>query len=89
MKKNMGRLDRTIRLVVALVFILLVIARVAKGTAAIVLVILAAIFVLDDLAGILPALCAARGFDEGIRKERRDAADRRLNRAIGRGGPGH
>ena len=54
MKKNMGRLDRTIRLVVALVFVLLVIARVIKGTAAIVLVILAAIFVLTTLLGFCP-----------------------------------
>ena len=51
MKKNIGRLDRTIRLVVALVFVLLVIAGVIKGTAAIVLVILAAIFVLTTLMG--------------------------------------
>ncbi|MGB8959262.1 MAG: DUF2892 domain-containing protein, partial [Candidatus Aminicenantales bacterium] len=54
MKKNMGRLDRTVRLVLALVFILLVIALVAKGTAAIVLVILAAIFVLTTLLGFCP-----------------------------------
>ncbi|MGB8958588.1 MAG: DUF2892 domain-containing protein [Candidatus Aminicenantales bacterium] len=54
MKKNMGRLDRTIRLVVALVFVLLVIARMIKGTAAIVLVILAAIFVLTTLLGFCP-----------------------------------
>lgn len=51
MKKNMGRLDRTLRLILALVFILLVIARVAKGTAAIVLIILAAILVITTLAG--------------------------------------
>lgn len=54
MKKNMGRLDRTIRLVLALVFIVLVIARVAKGTAAIVLVILAAILVITTLLGFCP-----------------------------------
>lgn len=54
MKKNMGRLDRTIRLILALVFILLVIARVAKGTVAIVLVILAAILVLTTLLGFCP-----------------------------------
>ena len=54
MKKNMGRLDRTIRLVGALVFVLLVIAGVIKGTAAIVLVILAAIFVLTTLLGFCP-----------------------------------
>jgi len=54
MKKNMGRLDRTIRLIVALVFVLLVIARAVKGTAAIVMVILAAIFVITTLVGFCP-----------------------------------
>ncbi len=54
MKKNMGRLDRTIRLVGALVFLLLVIAGVVKGTLAIVLVILAAMFVLTTLLGFCP-----------------------------------
>ena len=54
MKKNMGRLDRTIRLIVALAFILLVIARVIRGTAAIVLVILAAVFVVTTLLGFCP-----------------------------------
>ena len=51
MKKNMGRLDRTIRLIAALVFILLVVARVVKGPAAIVLIILAAISVITTLMG--------------------------------------
>ena len=69
MKKNMGRLDRTIRLVLALVFVLLVIARVAKGTAAIVLIILAAILVVTTLMGFC-ALYAPLGIStkEGEKK---------------------
>ena len=54
MKKNMGRLDRTIRLVLALAFILLVIFGAAKGTAAIVLIALAAILVITTLLGFCP-----------------------------------
>jgi hypothetical protein len=54
MKKNMGRLDRTIRLIVALAIVLLVIARVIRGTAAIVLVVLAAVFVVTTLLGFCP-----------------------------------
>ena len=54
MKKNMGRLDRTIRLVLALFFIFLVIARTVEGTVAIVLIILAAILVLTTLLGFCP-----------------------------------
>jgi hypothetical protein len=54
MKKNMGRLDRTIRLVAALALLVLVIAGAVKGTLAVVLVILAAIFVLTTLLGFCP-----------------------------------
>jgi hypothetical protein len=46
MKKNMGRWDRTLRLVAALVIAGLLIAGVLKGTAAIVLAVVALIFAL-------------------------------------------
>lgn len=55
MKKNMGRLDRTIRLLVALVIAVLLVAGVFRGTAAIVLIIIAAILVLTTLIGFCPA----------------------------------
>jgi Na+/H+ antiporter NhaB len=55
MKKNMGRSDRSIRLIVAAVIAVLLIAGVVKGTAAIVLAILAAIFVLTTFIGFCPA----------------------------------
>jgi Inner membrane protein YgaP-like, transmembrane domain len=54
MTKNMGRLDRTVRLVLALFFIFLVIVKTVEGTVAIVLIILAAILVLTTLLGFCP-----------------------------------
>jgi hypothetical protein len=54
MKKNMGRLDRTIRLLVALAIAGLLIARVVKGTAAVVLIIVAVILMLTTLVGFCP-----------------------------------
>ena len=47
-------MDRTLRLVAALVFVVLVIAGVVEGTQAIVLVVLAAVFVLTTLLGFCP-----------------------------------
>lgn len=54
MKKNMGRLDRTIRLLVALAFLVLVIAGVVSGIVAGILIALAVIFVLTTLIGFCP-----------------------------------
>ena len=54
MKKNMGRLDRTLRLIAALACLVLVIAGVVKGTLAVILVVLAAVFVLTTLIGFCP-----------------------------------
>jgi hypothetical protein len=62
MKKNMGRWDRTLRLIVALVITGLLIAGVLKGTAAVVLAILAAIFVITTFIGFCP-LYAPLGAD--------------------------
>jgi hypothetical protein len=55
MKKNMGRIDRTLRLVAAAVFAVLLIIGLVKGTLAIVLAILAAVFVITTFVGICPA----------------------------------
>jgi hypothetical protein len=55
MKKNMGRTDRMIRLLAALVIAILLLAGVIKGTWAIVLIIIAAILVLTTLLGFCPA----------------------------------
>ncbi|HSA95693.1 MAG TPA: DUF2892 domain-containing protein [Acidobacteriota bacterium] len=54
MKTNMGRLDRTLRLIAALAFLVLAIAGVVKGTLAVILIVLAAVFVLTTLIGFCP-----------------------------------
>jgi hypothetical protein len=69
MTKNMGRLDRTIRLVLALFFIFLVIAQTVEGTVAIVLIILAAILVLTTLLGFCPLYVPLRASTKGNEKK--------------------
>jgi hypothetical protein len=54
MKKNMGRWDRTLRLVAALVIAVLLIAGVLKGTVAITLAIVAAVFVITTFIKFCP-----------------------------------
>lgn len=54
MKKNMGRLDQTLRLVAAAAIAILLIAGVLKGTVAVVMAIVAAIFVITTFAGYCP-----------------------------------
>ncbi len=54
MKKNMGGLDRIVRLVVALVVFSLYYFGVISGTLAYVLLALAAIFVLTSFVGFCP-----------------------------------
>lgn len=55
MKTNMGRVDRTIRLVAAAVIAVLLILGLVKGTLAIVLAIVAAVFVITTFVGFCPA----------------------------------
>lgn len=54
MKKNVGNLDRGIRIVLALVFAGLYFGGVVTGTVGLVLVILGGIFVLTSLVGFCP-----------------------------------
>jgi hypothetical protein len=54
MKNNMGALDRLIRTILALVVIVLYFTKQITGTAAIILGILAVIFLLTSLAGFCP-----------------------------------
>jgi hypothetical protein len=54
MKKNMGNLDRIIRLLVAAVVVLLYFLNVITGTLAIVLLVLAAVFVLTSFFSFCP-----------------------------------
>ena len=55
MKKNMGTMDRTIRTIVAVVIAALIFMGKISGTAAIVLGIIAAVFLLTSLVGWCPA----------------------------------
>ncbi len=54
MKKNMGNMDKVIRVLIALVVGVLVFAEVLTGTLAIVLLVLAGVFVLTSLIGTCP-----------------------------------
>ena len=54
MKKNMGTTDKIIRLLVAAIFIGLFIADIIIGTAGIVLLVLAGIFIFTSLVGFCP-----------------------------------
>ncbi len=54
MKKNMGALDRVIRVVIAIVIAALYFAGQITGTAAIILGILAAVFLLTSLVSTCP-----------------------------------
>lgn len=54
MKKNMGNIDRGLRVVIALVVAVLYFAELISGTVAIILGILAAVFILTSLVGTCP-----------------------------------
>jgi hypothetical protein len=57
MKKNLGILDRSIRIVLALAIIVLIVAKILTGTPALVLGILAAVFALTAAIGFCPLYC--------------------------------
>jgi len=54
MKNNMSRTDKAIRLSVAALIVLLAFAKVITGTWAIILIILAGVFVLTSILGLCP-----------------------------------
>jgi len=54
MKKNMGSIDKAIRLLVAALIVVLVVTKVITGTLAIVLIILGAVFVLTSIVSVCP-----------------------------------
>ena len=54
MKKNMGMIDRLIRTVLALVVVVLYVAKQITGTAAIILGILAVVFLFSSFQGFSP-----------------------------------
>lgn len=69
MKKNMGTADRIIRVIVAALIGVLYFTNVISGTLAIVLIILAAIFLLTSLVSFCP-LYAPFGFRTCPAKEK-------------------
>ncbi|MFC2080344.1 DUF2892 domain-containing protein [Bacteroidota bacterium] len=54
MKKNMGGLDRIIRVLIAIVIIVLYFTDAINGTTGIILLVLAGIFVLTSLVSVCP-----------------------------------
>ena len=68
MKKNMGTIDKVIRILIAVVIAILFYTQVITGTLGIVLVALAAIFVLTSLISFCP-LYLPFGLNTGKKKE--------------------
>jgi hypothetical protein len=54
MKKNMGSVDKVIRILVAVVFVVLFVTKTVTGTLGIVLLVLAGVFVLTSLVSFCP-----------------------------------
>lgn len=54
MKKNMGTIDKVIRILVAVVFAVLFFAQVITGVIGIILLVLAGVFVLTSLISFCP-----------------------------------
>jgi hypothetical protein len=54
MKKNMGTIDRVIRILVAVVFAVLYFTNVVSGTIGIVLLVLAGVFILTSFISFCP-----------------------------------
>ena len=54
MKKNMGLIDKVIRILIAIVLVALYFTNVITGTLAIILLIFAGVFVLTSLIGFCP-----------------------------------
>ena len=54
MKKNIGSIDKTIRIIIALVIAILFYAEIITGTLGVVLLILAAVFVLTSIVSVCP-----------------------------------
>jgi hypothetical protein len=55
MKKNMGSIDKVLRILVAIAFVILYFTNVVTGVWGIVMLVIAAIFVITSIIGICPA----------------------------------
>jgi len=60
MKKNMGTIDRVIRILLAIVFIVLYLNGSITGVASIILGILAFVFIVTSLIGFCPLYAACK-----------------------------
>ena len=69
MKKNMGTVDKVIRLLVALVLAGLYLANVITGTLGIILLVVAVVFVLTSFVSFCP-LYVPFGINTGAKKEK-------------------
>jgi len=67
MKKNMGTVDKTIRIIIAVIIVCLYFTNVISGTLGIVLLVFAGVFVLTSLIGFCP-LYLPFGINTGKRK---------------------
>jgi hypothetical protein len=54
MKKNLGSVDRSIRILIALAIVVLAFTKIVTGILAIVLLVVAAVFLLTSLLGVCP-----------------------------------
>lgn len=68
MKKNMGGIDKVVRILIALVVVILAFTKVISGTLAIVLLILSGILILTSLISFCP-LYLPFGINTGKTKE--------------------
>jgi Inner membrane protein YgaP-like, transmembrane domain len=68
MKKNMGSVDKVIRILIALVIVILYFTHAISGTLAVVLLIVAGIFVVTSLIGFCP-IYFPFGINTGKKKE--------------------
>jgi hypothetical protein len=54
MKKNMGTIDKVVRILIAAVVVILYFTHIINGTLGIILLVLAAVFVLTSVLGFCP-----------------------------------
>lgn len=68
MKKNIGTIDKVVRILIAVVIAILFFTHVISGTVGIILLVLAAIFVLTSLISFCP-LYLPFGINTGAKKK--------------------
>lgn len=69
MKKNMGTMDKIVRIVIAVIIAALFFSGQISGTFGIVLLILAAVFVLTSLVGFCPLYVPFKLHTRGLKRK--------------------